>query len=377
MTARLRWDDDKVYQEAMKRRDARHHDGRIRIRILPMLLLLALFAGFCYWYTRQSAERQTHIQETTGIYLDRTAKTVGAAMSNVADRVLPENAPDAEAVVTNGASRIRNIDWTKTGQALSNITDRIRDTAGRIGSTTGLGTKTSESPHCYAGMPISRKGSPKKGIRLLKNSAFLVGYSEEMKNPLWTACRLSDADTHKKLLDELGFGIDDRTTARVAPTDIRADGFEPGQLLPVYAVATRHGPEAQAQTFLMSNVTPMKPRLKRKLWPDLMRRTVRKAADRFGEVWVLAGPVFSTSSAKLASGVHIPDACYLILLDEFEGGVRALPFLVSQDVSGRERLWGFLTSVDKIEHVTGLDFFTQLPDDVEDTLESATPRELW
>ena len=36
-----------------------------------------------------------------------------------------------------------------------------------------------------------------------------------------------------------------------------------------------------------------------------------------------------------------------------------------------------LVSIDELERITGLDFLTELPDDVETALEAATPTRLW
>ena len=50
---------------------------------------------------------------------------------------------------------------------------------------------------------------------------------------------------------------------------------------------------------------------------------------------------------------------------------------MDQKISGRENLGRFLTSIDKIEHRTGLDFLARLPDDIEDKLEAETARRVW
>ena len=51
-----------------------------------------------------------------------------------------------------------------------------------------------------------------------------------------------------------------------------------------------------------------------------------------------------------------------------------LAFIMGHKISGRERLDAFLTNIDKIEHATGLDFLSRLPDDVEDKVESLVAR---
>jgi len=97
------------------------------------------------------------------------------------------------------------------------------------------------------------------------------------------------------------------------------------------------------------------------------------------EVWVVCGPIFDSDIEKLASGVEIPDAYYKIIVDEKNGKVRALAFIMPQGVTTDEKnnLGKFLTSVDEIERQTGLDFLHELPDDVENRVEAEKAGTTW
>lgn len=62
------------------------------------------------------------------------------------------------------------------------------------------------------------------------------------------------------------------------------------------------------------------------------------------------------------------------------GKPEVLAFVIGQNVplnSETKRLTQFLTSVDRVENLTGLDFLHELPDDIEDTIEAITPVEIW
>lgn len=52
-------------------------------------------------------------------------------------------------------------------------------------------------------------------------------------------------------------------------------------------------------------------------------------------------------------------------------------FIIPQTVSGNEQPSQFLTSIDEIEKETGLNFFADLPDDVENRVESETATRGW
>ena len=90
-----------------------------------------------------------------------------------------------------------------------------------------------------------------------------------------------------------------------------------------------------------------------------------------------AGPVFAGEVKKLPSGVDIPTAFYRIVLDEENGQPRVLAFIAPQTVTGHEPLAQFLTSVREVERQTGLDFFAELPSEVQGRFETPRAEKLW
>ncbi len=77
------------------------------------------------------------------------------------------------------------------------------------------------------------------------------------------------------------------------------------------------------------------------------------------------------------SGVDIPTAFYRIVLDEENGQPRVLAFLAPQTMTGHEPLAQFLTSVREVKRHTGLEFYPDLPKEVQDGLETVKAARLW
>ena len=83
--------------------------------------------------------------------------------------------------------------------------------------------------------------------------------------------------------------------------------------------------------------------------------------------------------------VAIPDAFFKIVVREGDGGeVEVLAFNYPQRGVGyrvkKPETYNhipYLTNVDAIEHFTGLDFLTALPDEMESEVEKKTAVELW
>lgn len=223
-------------------------------------------------------------------------------------------------------------------------------------------------------------GGKSPEVRLLANRAYLVGYSDTLGNPLWAAYRVGDVNPLPAPAERPErFEIDARTIARVPPDSYSGTGYDRGHLAPNYAIATRYGEEAQRETFLMSNVMPQRHGLNAGLWKRLEMEIATSWPARFGEVWVVTGPVFAARPAQLGgkNGPAVPEACYMIVVDESAERVRALAFVLPQTPPAGASVEDFLTTVDEVERRTGLDFFADLPAAAQTQLEATRAAHVW
>ncbi|RXK54743.1 DNA/RNA non-specific endonuclease [Oleiharenicola lentus] len=229
--------------------------------------------------------------------------------------------------------------------------------------------------HLYGGVPHLRPDLAP--VRVLANLGYVAGYSDTLGNPLWAAYRLHDIEPSATPERPDEFSLDLRTSARIEPGDYARSGYDRGHLAPNFAIASRYGAAAQRETFLMSNIIPQKHALNAGLWKQLEQRIANSYPARFGEVWVIAGPVFGPKPEKLRRRVAVPESCFMIIVDESDGRVRATAYLFPQDTPEGGRLDDFLVSIDELEHRTGLDFLPELPDAAEDVLEARRAERAW
>ncbi len=214
--------------------------------------------------------------------------------------------------------------------------------------------------------------------RVLVNRGYVVGYSEARRSPLWAAYRVGDlARIPEPPPRPERFEVDRRTVARVRPEDYAGSGYDRGHLAPNYAIATRFGAAGQEETFLMSNIVPQKHALNAGPWKELELRAATSYPARFREIWVMAGPVLGASPQTLRGGVPVPEACWMVLLDEHEGRLRAMAFVFPSETPADAAPSAFLTSIDRIEVRTGLDLFPELPDAAEAALEARIAPRVW
>lgn len=220
--------------------------------------------------------------------------------------------------------------------------------------------------------------NPYTFTRTLRNHGFIVGYSDLRGNPLWVIYALGSPPANAEHLKRPSrFSVDWRGINRVSHDDYTGSGYDRGHMAPNHAISELYGRQGQADSFLMTNITPQKSNLNEKLWERLEELELDTFAKQFGKVWVVDGPIFEPPNERLHSSwrVEVPDAFYKIIVAP--DAKKMLAFIMPQSVRGDEPLDHYLTSVDSIEKRTGLDFFQELEDTEENRLEAEIDPAPW
>ncbi|MBF8224452.1 DNA/RNA non-specific endonuclease [Halomonas sp. 328] len=216
----------------------------------------------------------------------------------------------------------------------------------------------------WMGVPTWESLTPTSLHRVLRNDGFLVGWSDVRVNPLWVSYTLHAVED-PRAAPRPDFQRDWRTLWPVTADSYFGSGYDRGHLAPNYAIAVVHGREAQRQTFLMSNMSPQRPDLNRRLWQRLEAAVIDHFVPRFGTLQVITGPVFPEGFMDNVFNrvglVEVPEAFYKIILVP-GAEPRALAFIMPQEVRGDEPLDDYLVSIDEVEARTGLNFFPNLPE---------------
>ena len=72
----------------------------------------------------------------------------------------------------------------------------------------------------------------------------------------------------------------------------------------------------------------------------------------------------------------VPNQFYKVLIDANSGKIKMIAFLLAHENSNKP-LCEFVVSVDSIEKLTGIDFFPQLQDSLENKLEASSRYKDW
>ena len=130
---------------------------------------------------------------------------------------------------------------------------------------------------------------------------------------------------------------------------------------------------AMKESFYMSNICPQVGNLNRGDWNDL-EDACREWAAKYGTVYIACGPIFDNKSPKRIgeNKVGVPDRFFKVVLIYNRKNPMAMGFLFNNKAHSQD-LKKYMVTVDSIESITGLDFFSKLPDSIENKIEAEIP----
>lgn len=210
---------------------------------------------------------------------------------------------------------------------------------------------------------------------LVKHSYYALSYNEKYEQANWVYYELSDSMVMNGREERSNkFKIDKRIVSGSAKSsDYTKSGYDRGHLCP--AADMGFNPLAMEESFLMSNISPQVPDFNRGIWKEL-ESTVRNWARKEHRIIVVTGPVFKDLKGAIGQDeVVVPGYFFKIIYDATDQP-RMIAFILPNERTSRP-LTDFAVSTDDAEKATGLDFFSQLPDDLESSLESKVELAGW
>ena len=213
-------------------------------------------------------------------------------------------------------------------------------------------------------------GIPGQTDYLIDRDGYAVGYDIKHKQPRWVTYKLTREETQNVTVSRKVADFQEDTLlpkGRATLTDYRRSGYDRGHL--ACAGDMRQSRERMCDSFFLSNISPMNRDFNGGVWAKLEDQ-VRTWSKTYGEVQVVTGPVL-TVTADLptigANAVTVPPSFYKVIYRS-NPQAKAIGFIIPNQPS-TEPFKTFARSVDEVERITGLDFFSSLPDNIETVIE--------
>jgi endonuclease G len=197
--------------------------------------------------------------------------------------------------------------------------------------------------------------------------SYVLGYSYYFRQAKWA---IEIVDSRNTKLERSGsFRPDYRIPEifRADLVDYAGSGFDRGHLV---ASTNKRGTELEnSETFLLSNMSPQRPRFNRDIWQKLETR-VREldAKPKVLETFVICGPIFNFDQAVVSIGtddendvtIPVPHAYFTsVLTENNRGKIKMWSFMMANEESS-EDLEAFQVPTTKVEQYAGIKLWDRL-----------------
>ena len=204
---------------------------------------------------------------------------------------------------------------------------------------------------------------------ILNREYFIICYNKAYKVPNWVSYKMT---AHMESNDTIPRTDHFKTDSLIKkfsahPGDYTNSGYQRGHLCSAEDMAWSEA--SMHKTFIMTNVAPQNGDLNEKSWYYLEEK-VRKWAISEGSVYVTSGTIVEKKHKTIKNNVAVPSYFYKIVLVEKDMSYKMIAFLFKNEGSNNT-LQEHVVSVNYLESVTGIDFYPELPDGIEDALESS------
>lgn len=215
------------------------------------------------------------------------------------------------------------------------------------------------------------------GDQLITHRYYTISYSYHHQNPEWVAYELLGKRLKQSQHDRVAFREDPKAPKAASSEVYTNSGYDRGHLVPAHDMA--FDAQAMEESFYMTNICPQDPDFNRGIWKRLEHQ-VRTWAEQEQRLYVITGPILRERVPREArlktSGPSVPRQFFKVILDYDGTNAKGIAFILENKGSD-EPLENFVTSIDRVEAYTGLDFFPNLSPQEEKHLEGSADMERW
>lgn len=211
--------------------------------------------------------------------------------------------------------------------------------------------------------------------QLLYYKGMTVSFNGDRHIPNWVAWELTGIEAIGDEPRSNAFSPDNDVDGCATLADYRGSGYDRGHMAP--AGDMKWDPETMRESFLLTNICPQSKKLNSGSWKKLEEKC-RIWAQTDSAIVIVCGPVMTDKPAEYigTSRVAVPQRFFKVILSPYANPPRGIGFIMPNGaVPGG--MQACAVSIDDVEAMTGHDFFSSLPDDVEDAVESQCRFNYW
>lgn len=216
--------------------------------------------------------------------------------------------------------------------------------------------------------------------KIIQHSAYTVSLNTKENIPHWVSWyldrkRLAENVSRKGVNFKPDPNIDEDKA--VVTQDYSRSGYDRGHMCPAGDCRWNH--RAMRESFYTTNICPQNPKLNGGDWHEL-----EQSCRRWGHkerTYIVCGPILYKKPVYGYIGkfhkIRVPEAFFKVVLTGLESGKPKAIGYIFKNTEGNLPLSKYVNSVDQVERITGFDFFSSLPDDIEAEVEKQCNPEHW
>ena len=215
--------------------------------------------------------------------------------------------------------------------------------------------------------------------QIAKHEEYTVCYSEEHEQPFWVAYELTKTELELPSRKRKSSFKEDPMviTESASHDDYTNTGYDRGHIS--RAEYNKRSKTSYKESYYMSNVSPQIGVNFNRVGGDWynLEELEKKIATNSGSIYAVSGPIFNDNLEVIGdeTAVTVPGYFFKAFLSHDK--TQAIAFILKHDNIDVTSLWDCAVTIDKLEGITGFNFFAMLPNKTEVAIENHFDMEYW
>jgi endonuclease G, mitochondrial len=215
---------------------------------------------------------------------------------------------------------------------------------------------------------------PTSNGQIIKHEYYTLSFLDDYKQSEWTFYLSTKANLINRVERDNQFRKDPLLKSKSANNgDYLKSGYDKGHLIPANDLC--FSLQSMTESFYFTNISPQVPNFNRGVWESLEEQ-VRGWVNQKDSLYIITGPVFLNVQGYIGQNkIAVPGYFYKIIYSPKDKSM--IGFVLPNKKNISKNLSNYVYNIDFIEVMTRIDFFNNLPDDIEKNMEDKVNMNYW
>lgn len=244
----------------------------------------------------------------------------------------------------------------------------------KIGQSSDYDQPAVQNVTHYPNLEIARMDN-NSNEQVKEYTGFTLSFNRNNHTPNWVGWELLSSEVGGKESRSNFFWQDNDIIECSTRADYKSSGYDRGHMIP--AADQKWCKQAMHDSFVMANMCPQDGALNSGAWNTLEEKC-RLWAKRDSAIIIVAGPIYNRVDNTFIGDtkVRVPSAFYKVIIAPYIIRPRGIAFIYP-NMKSPGNMQNYVVTIDHVEQITGIDFFYNMPDNIENEIESVSSFKEW